>query len=1246
MKKTKFQKWSYLLVTALFVVILATMTAPAAVLAEDGTPCQPCDCPQGSRLQVNIVMPENGASINEGDYFWVNATVARPSEVTADVHNVFAEICIEGDACLVDCSQKQGPVDLDNCWEVRDFWWRLQCTGDDPANITVNAWGDGILGDCDAITVKQIERPCDKLEVSIIECPEAPIMPSTVFAVKALVKNVTDYEICDVNTEIEISGPASLMPSNPNPCWNIGSIRPGCTEEVAWTLHCDGGGDVKIDVEAEFDDCQAKDTCVVHQICEANFACRLGTLPEKICVNCDNCFPVRFTVTNTCPYTPIECVVATLHVEGDAHINGSPEVGIPVLSGGGSYTFEWQVCCDGGGPAQIWAEATGYDPTFNKQIACQTSPKTVAQVEPLMVTIMGPADNEEISVGQEFQLKYRLTNCTPDQITNIIAGMCVAKAPCVKLASTTVQVIPDPQSGVQPYTLTAEQVDGCYRVIVPCVLNCCYVDLVWDLQCCCSGLCDVQREGSCGGDCTWVCQDMLEAYAALVPGQWVDSDTVKVKQMNPPCLTASIEAYEGVMSMGSFECETHITRVSGGAIVPGEYFTVVVPVANLGEAMAEDVGVTLSVSGPAALLPGQSLTQQLGDIECHGAAKAVWEFRCTGEGVVQFNVTGLSGIDANNGEAITCIYKGCVVYVDQIPLRVQVIQPLTCTSFIEGDSFAVKVKICNNSTKGITLSDVKAQLCWWGQGGMSLADGQGNPVGVGELKPGECAEATWQMRCCEDGDVTFKVNVWNDCPPFIDIASSTETIHQFDPGHICCYILSPNLKDYDLCCEPGSPEAYIATGQEFSVVAKLFNSGDRPFTVNEIQLSDKNGGEIEIMAGPDVQWPDPQNPGVLAKRQYAIVSWDVVCTEAGPTELEVKVSGEDDMGTKDCCEHDVCIMQYPAAHLVVEFTDYPSEDIVTSTEFPITAKITNVGEADAWGVQAHLSVFPDTSVRISASDPDGGYTKDLGNLIGHDVNESESVTWLLHCKEVCDSTITITVTGYDEYGYEVKQICTSEIIGTPNPGTFQITCCDLLLDGTPGAPIQSRFIEPDSITVKQVEDDGNGDGNGDDGNLDVQLSPGWNLVSMPWYIPSDNRDPDDLLVDILDNLEAVYAYDPCDEEFSTYGPGIPGTLTEVRDGSGYWFLMNAADVLTVLAPPAGGGVPPTYAVDCIGYNLIGPRIGEEPMPCGEWLYELHVSAVLGYDNANDVYFIVRADDLVYPGQGYWVFFTQPGIRAW
>jgi hypothetical protein len=1280
------------------VLMLAMMLLPMAVAAEE-----PCDtCPSlPCALQVNIVTPTNGEDITVGDCFWVNAVVARP-QGASQIAGVEATLTVSGPASISECSPTQGPFTLNDCNPMADLWWKVCCDGEGEVSLTVNAvsttavpagcdpTGAPYAGASKTVKIDQVLVPCDPcIVVEIIECPEAPILPSTVFGVKALIHNVCDEMICGVDVTISMANidkttpaAASLL-AGYSPTISLDCIYPGRYEEVGWTLHCDSGKDVKITVDAvcnandqqepdgdcdpcaplpEVDPCAGRcivqsDSCVVEQICPAALGVTITSIPAKVGANCTNCFDITAKVCETCGDTGINNITATLNISGDYKLDSSvsgntlTKTVCPYLIPGECQYVTWRVCCTGDEDLTVSVTANGYDAVSNAALTKTTASKTVEQLETLLVEVLSPAEGTKYNVCEEFDVTFRVTNVTGIGLDQaIFGGINFATAANVSLARMTADIVYCPDSHLPPqYSVPVTLTDEGYVVPLNCVCACCYADVTFHLQC----------DGSGMVDCAWTLKDIINVFGMYGPtlqdAVIEDDDTVTVQQMCKAHLVGDVQVFEGTLGMDLEGCEPM------KAVTPGESFIVVATVANLGEATANNVMVTLGWDGNA--VTQMSPTMTISSIGCHGAAKLIWQFECEGEGEVDFWIESMSGTDANFEAPIhdSNMEKGCPVTIDQIPLTVEIIQPLTCTSFVERESFTVKARITNHSTTPRYILDgVIAELHWTTEaegcdpcGDFELSGGP-NPVDVTPLTdtllPGESAEVTWQVKCCSAGDVTFWVDVavkeglYNGIFDRLDIVSGPETIHQWEPGKINIYIVSPKLLDYDLCWEYGDPEAYIATGQEFAVSAKLFNSSDRPFTVDALTLMAEGSpwgwnGDIEVLAGPDL-------PIVLAPHgmpgDRTIVSWDVVCTDPGKTDLEVFVSGVNDMLVRDSDDDEVTVIQYSAAHLVVDIIDYPMDPINLGDEFPVTARITNIGDADAWEAKAQISVYPEASAHVSANDQEGTYTKSLGNLIGHGVDESVEVTWLMRCKAVCDTTITVTAMGYDEFGYEVKQICTSELYGP-----MQITCCELLLDGTPGAAILDRFIEPASITVKQLDPD---DPDGDDdtqpasGNHDILLGTGWNLVSSPWYVEPADRAPADLLVDILDNLEAAYGYAACGSAvWQTYIPYGPASLAQMRDGFGYWLKMTAPDTLSIVgaAAPLPPASMPEYAV-CTGWNLIGVKNGEAAVSVDDYLAGTSPKVVYGYNNATGSYVQLTSGAMMQPGMGYWVAFLAPG----
>jgi hypothetical protein len=158
---------------------------------------------------------------------------------------------------------------------------------------------------------------------------------------------------------------------------------------------------------------------------------------------------------------------------------------------------------------------------------------------------------------------------------------------------------------------------------------------------------------------------------------------------------------------------------------------------------------------------------------------------------------------------------------------------------------------------------------------------------------------------------------------------------------------------------------------------------------------------------------------------------------------------------------------------------------------------------------------------------------------------------------------------------------------------------------------------------------------------DIELDEGWNLTSLPLYIPPEDRAPEDLLAGIIGNLDIVWAYNACEPDpdlrWSSFVPGGPPDLTEMRDGRGYWIDMGVGDTLTVYGtmlpePPA---VPPTYQV-CEGWNLIGFK-STVPRTPSDYLAAIVGKYTIIYGFADGRYFIAGS-----PGHGY----LEPGLGYW
>lgn len=310
-----------------------------------------------------------------------------------------------------------------------------------------------------------------------------------------------------------------------------------------------------------------------------------------------------------------------------------------------------------------------------------------------------------------------------------------------------------------------------------------------------------------------------------------------------------------------------------------------------------------------------------------------------------------------------------------------------------------------------------------------LADDESTGLMVGDPTPilslGEIEAAidaaTGMSGTCANWEFTrVRVELWEALARYCYIDDITVdgmtylpevTIHQIapEPADVTMEIVSPDNLD-----------TLIATSQDFAVTAIIANN--EPYatvTINEVDLDWHPENGVSLVEG-DVQ---PVVPFYIPAGESRTITWTLHCEDTG-----MVVITADAHGTSEICQPvhamgvPLVLWQYPAAHLEVQNLSLSEPTVNVSEPFTVTADIVNTGKADATEVSATLSVFPEGSAQIT----EGGYTQLVGTIPreGSQTN-SKPVSWTLHCKEACDTTITINVTGFDEYGWHKKQECQS-----------------------------------------------------------------------------------------------------------------------------------------------------------------------------------------------------------------------------
>jgi uncharacterized repeat protein (TIGR01451 family) len=854
--------------------------------------------------------------------------------------------------------------------------------------------------------------------------PRMIVPISSDFGIKAKIGNCSGCILYDVTPYITIVGPAILIADMPDH-WNLGNMEGGAdadSTEAGWTLHCTGPGMVTVTVMVN--------ECAVDKVCfdQRNPAdltvacaspCEVGTKCNP--ANTNNKFNVTATVGNTgdTDIRDAEAVLTAIPL-GNVSIAAATKV-IGTLAPGASVPLTWVVTCLGEGDVTFTVTASGIDKCGDVPLeeTCTTMTRqrdVLIDVCAQKVGVTGECDTDckdciTVSVGQLFNIVTKMKNWTntdqPAVVTlNLPAGSQIVTGSTVRLDCSG-WGLNTPQFKT-PDLSVAGKATISLATPAPILCACCEVTITWQLVC----------TASTGGDCV----------AGTCSPYSVDAVVCLKNYSSLPCNPASVcqetkAALSGYL-VGPFvqDCDCD-DMVKVDSVAVGQYYDVKICLTNSGEADADNVQATVVISGNTTCTGGP-FPIDFGTIK-GGESKCLWlseaipcELQCNGEPEAIIQITYIIGEDEN-----TCLeFTGpitdlCGLEIPQCEVTVEIINPVTSTEINQWEVFAVKARIDNCGT--CSFEDVAATLSW--TGAVELVEGSVNPVIIDliEAPDEDCEEdcrfeeVTWMVRCIGTGDVKFDVCV-EAADPHLQIKTiESTTIHQIprNKAMVCVDILSP---------DNGSK---YPTSEDFAITAKVTNlECCAPITIDKatINIGGIPFGAENIVVGD----PMPAMPWVINPGESKMVTWTAHCVGSGLSWFNVHLEGiSDEYEPVYVCSKPVSVWQYPAAHLEVTIGEYPETPIGTST-FDVTYTVTNTGEADATDVYAILSATPEGSVRIAPSD--GGYSQYIGTIPGHG-SEANSVTKTYSLKFMTpnNSTIKITASGNDEYGWHMKQACAS-----------------------------------------------------------------------------------------------------------------------------------------------------------------------------------------------------------------------------
>ncbi len=955
-----------------------------------------------------VAMPTPAAQADNGLELKVYAPhkvyVCEEFEVTAKICNcgsgVIEDVEVElelEEECnleLVEGDESQWVGDVctdDDCCKI--VTWTLKCTGPGEADFEICAEAaDGTEASCEV----EIEQKC-RLEVEITkpQCEET-FCESDIFAVTAVVTNNSYKNTCDDATVcLEIEGPAELVGGSAS--YNVGGIEPMGCQEINWTLHCTGEGDVELEVIPSGCDMGCPEECAdeitIHQRerCDLElelFECEM----DEICV-CED-FTVKGEVCNEGCKELTDVEVELEVTEGMATIT-EPEIEIGTLSPGECQCVEWTVHCDGRTAhctepdyVSFEGEAEGYcegEEIYSDTVCLED----YVDQKYLIVEITEPVEPNPGCFGicacNEFFVNAEVTNCFEAPVEGTIN---------ISFDPTTGAELDTPPGAVQQLDVPAGE-----TVSIP---------LRWHVHCVEPGFMDIKVR-----------------YSGITPCALTlcDYDEITICQKAPAELDVELEAPDCVLIGDKFTVKALVTNPAGCEVICPEGERNGEENGNGEEleccaACAEDVCITLETEGDVNLLcPPPQLTDL---IVCPDEPLCLeWEFECTGCADAEFEIEVEGTNPCPSGPAELCAEDE--EDTKQVAVGLRIVSPEPCSEYEVSDTFCVTAVICNSECEeeeenGDNDNEVIVRnACIELYGNVELVEGETACKPVGEVLMGDSQEISWTVHCSGPGpgDIKVVADVYEPCE--LTLWDGISVCQEAPPVKV--EILSP------------AEGSLIATSQDFAVTVEVTNKGERD--AYDIPVTIMGDDETSVL------YPDCTQIIDVPLDETVKLTWTLHCEEAGTSRIEVFPGLP---GYHGCCdlEHwqkdSVTVVQYPAAHLEVDIMRVtPSTTVNVSDEFDVYYKVTNTGEADATEVVATLSVTPEGSARPVAG-PGSGYTQNIGTLAGHGQDGCYMGVWKMHCKEACESNIVITASGNDEYGWHKKQACESS-------GSFSMEDC-------------------------------------------------------------------------------------------------------------------------------------------------------------------------------------------------------------
>jgi hypothetical protein len=407
---------------------------------------------------------------------------------------------------------------------------------------------------------------------------------------------------------------------------------------------------------------------------------------------------------------------------------------------------------------------------------------------------------------------------------------------------------------------------------------------------------------------------------------------------------------------------------------------------NTGNATANNVNVTITITGDATTTENVTKLTSPRNITGGGNGTVSWNLTCTGSGDVSITISA-TGTDNNTGLAVNATPVTHTVH-QQEPAALSIsFTPATCQNYSVGQSFMVNVTVTNTGEAIANKVNVAITIT----GNATTAESLTKHASPWNITGGGSGTVSWTLTCIGAGDVNITISATGtdaNTNLAVNALPVTHTVHQQEPAALSISFTPATCQNYTV-------------NQSFMVNVIVTNTGGA--MANDVDV-------IITIAGNATTTENlikPASPKDIPGGGNGTVSWNLTCTGTGDVNITISATGTD-------ANTNLAVNAMPVTHtvhqqelavLTISFTPATCQNYTVDQEFMVHVTVNNTGGATANNVDVSITITGNANTTESLAKPASPWDIPGGG--------NGTVSWTLTCTGAGDVNITISATGTD-----------------------------------------------------------------------------------------------------------------------------------------------------------------------------------------------------------------------------------------